>query len=69
MPTTNPDTECTILVRGTERYVFLWRAEYVGELYRQFGRFASRNSLAFTWCDAAALAQKIDEYLRTEAQR
>lgn len=65
---TQPHTECTVYVRGGERYVFLWRAEYAPELYRQFGRFASRGELSLTWSDAAVLTAKVAEYLRKEAK-
>jgi len=49
------------LVKGVERYVFLYSDEERGELLRTLGRFASNPDLSFTWYDAAVLSQRIRE--------
>jgi hypothetical protein len=47
------------LVKGEERYVFLYDDESRAETLRVLGRFASNPELSFTWYDAACLSQKI----------
>ena len=53
------------LVKGTERYVFLYDDANRAEALRTLGRYASNPDLSFTWYDAAVLSQKI----RQEAER
>ena len=47
------------LVKGEERYIFLYDDESRAEALRTLGRFASDSELSFTWYDAAVLSQKI----------
>lgn len=47
------------LVKGSERYVFLYTEANRAETLRTLGRFASNPELSFTWYDAAVLSQKI----------
>ena len=47
------------LVKGEERYVFLYDDASRAETLRTLGRFASNPELSFTWYDAAVLSQKI----------
>jgi len=61
-------TECTIVLRGRERYVFLWQREHVAELYRACGRFAANPELAFTWFDAARVIETVRRYLQEAAK-
>lgn len=49
------------LVKGMERYVFLYDDSSRAETLRVLGRFASNPKLSFTWYDAAVLSQKIRE--------
>lgn len=68
MTTTQPTSvNCTMLVRGAERYVFLWRRQDATELLRVFGSFAGDTELSFTWLDAARLSQRVQEELRKES--
>ena len=53
------------LVKGKERYVFLYDDESRAETLRTLGRYASNPELSFTWYDAAVLSQKI----RQESQK
>jgi len=53
------DINVLALVKGQERYVFLYDDDNRAETLRQLGRFASREDLSFTWYDAAVLSQKI----------
>ena len=47
------------LVKGSERYVFLYTESNRAETLRTLGRFASNPELSFSWYDAAVLSQKI----------
>lgn len=53
------DINVLALVKGEERYVFLYDDENRAEALRMLGRFASNPELSFTWYDAAVLSQKI----------
>lgn len=53
------DINVLALVKGTERYVFLYDDSSRAETLRVLGRFASNPELSFTWYDAAVLSQKI----------
>jgi len=53
------DINVLALVKGSERYVFLYDDESRAETLRVLGRFASNPELSFTWYDAAVLSQKI----------
>ena len=59
------DINVLALVKGTERYVFLYDDASRAETLRTLGRYASNPDLSFTWYDAAVLSQKI----RQESQR
>jgi len=63
----NDDINVLALVKGNERYVFLYDDKSIVETLRGLGRFASNPELSFTWYDAAVLSQKIrQEYEETE---
>lgn len=47
------------LVKGEERYVFLYTDQYRSQVLRTLGSFASNPELSFTWYDAAVLSQRI----------
>ena len=53
------DTNMLALVKGSERYVFLYTESNRAETLRTLGRFASNPELSFSWYDAAVLSQKI----------
>ncbi len=53
------DINVLALVKGAERYVFLYDDASRAETLRVLGRFASNPDLSFTWYDAAVLSQKI----------
>lgn len=59
------DINVLALVKGAERYVFLYDDSSRSETLRVLGRFASNPELSFTWYDAAVLSQKI----RQESQQ
>lgn len=47
------------LIKGEERYVFLYDDDSRAEALRTLGRYASNPELSFTWYDAAVLSQRI----------
>ncbi len=53
------DINVLALVKGSERYIFLYDDQNRAEALRTLGRFASNPELSFTWYDAAVLSQKI----------
>ena len=53
------DINVLALVKGEERYIFLYDDERKSEALRTLGRFASNPELSFSWYDAAVLSQKI----------
>lgn len=53
------DINVLALVKGEERYIFLYDDQSRAEALRTLGRFASDTDLSFTWYDAAVLSQKI----------
>jgi hypothetical protein len=59
------DINVLALVKGSERYVFLYDDSSRAETLRMLGRFASNPELSFTWYDAAVLSQRI----RQESQK
>jgi hypothetical protein len=52
------------LVKGNERYVFLFDDDNRTETLRQIGRYAANSELSFTWYDAAVMSQKIRQITR-----
>ncbi|MEZ6070762.1 MAG: hypothetical protein R3C10_10930 [Pirellulales bacterium] len=53
------DINVLALVKGEERYVFLYDDASRSETLRTLGRYASNAELSFTWYDAAVLSQKV----------
>ena len=60
----NQDINVLALVKGAERYVFLYDDSSRAETLRVLGRYASNPELSFTWYDAAVLSQKIRQESR-----
>ncbi len=53
------DINIVAIVKGDERYVFMFDDDTRAETLRTLGRFASNPELSFSWYDAAVLSQKI----------
>ena len=60
------DINVLALVKGRERYVFLYDDSSRAETLRVLGRYASNPELSFTWYDAAVLSQKIRQESRKQ---
>ena len=57
--TVTQDINVLALVKGEERYIFLYDDDRRAETLRTLGRFASDPDLSFSWYDAAVLSQKV----------
>jgi hypothetical protein len=53
------------LVKGEEKYIFLFDDSRRSETLRMLGRFAADPDLSFTWYDAAVLGQKVRQSIPT----
>ena len=49
------------MIKGNERYVFLFDDDNRTEVLRQCGRFAANPELTFSWYDAAVCSRRIRE--------
>jgi len=47
------------LVKGNERYIFMFDDANRVPVLRQLGNFAADEELSFTWVDAAKLAARV----------
>ena len=52
------DINVLALVKGQERYIFLYDDGHKSEALRTLGRFASNPELSFSWYDAAVLTER-----------
>jgi len=52
------------LVKGDERYIFLFKDDSRAEALRIIGRFAANPELSLTWYDAAVLSRKIRQTVK-----
>ena len=66
--TVSQDINVLALVKGEERYVFLYNESNRAETLRVLGRYASNPELSFTWYDAAVLSQKIRQESQQQAR-
>ena len=53
------DINVLALVKGNERYVFLFPDDRSSDVLRKLGEFADNPDLGFTWYDASVLSMKI----------
>lgn len=56
------------LVKGEERYVFLYSDENRVQTLRTLGRYAANPELSFSWYDAAVMSKKIREIATDEEE-
>ena len=66
--TVSDDINVLALVKGKERYIFLYNDGNRSKALRVLGRYASNKELSFTWYDAAVLSQKIRRQQEENAQ-
>ena len=58
------DINVVALVKGEERYLFLFNDGQKSETLRTLGKYASNPDLSFSWYDAAVLSQKVRNVTR-----
>lgn len=63
-----PATNVLALVKGDERYVFLFTDEQRKDVLPFLGKFAANPELSFSWYDAAVLSQRIREQAAKQAE-
>ncbi len=63
------DVNVVALVKGEERYLFLFNDEQKGETLRTLGKYASNPELSFSWYDAAVLSQKVRRAVRKKGEK
>ena len=63
------DVNVVALVKGEERYLFLFSDEQKGETLRTLGKYASNPELSFSWYDAAVLSQKVRRAVRKKGEK
>jgi hypothetical protein len=56
------------LVKGEERFIFLFDDENRDETLRQLARFAANPELDFSWYDAAMLSRKIRDAVPSDEE-
>ena len=47
------------LLKGEERYVFLYDDQSANQVLQTLGRYAADPELSFSWYDAAVLSQRV----------
>ncbi len=57
----NEEINVLAMIKGEERYVFLYNDANRIELLRTLGRYAADPQLSFTWYDAAVISKKVRE--------
>lgn len=57
----NPDINVLAMMKGEERYIFLYNDENRVEMLRTLGRYAADPQLSFSWYDAAVMSKKVRE--------
>ncbi len=60
------DINVLALVKGEERYIFLYNDENRVEMLRTLGRYAADPQLNFSWYDAAVMSKKVREIAYNE---
>lgn len=55
----NQDVNVLALVKGKERYVFMYNEKNRNEVLETFARYAADSKLSFSWYDAAVLTQRV----------
>jgi hypothetical protein len=63
------DINVLALVKGEERYIFLFDDAHRSDALRTLGRFASNPELSFSWYDAAVLSQRLRQSAEAAAEQ
>ncbi len=63
----NKGVNVIALVKGSERYIFLYDDESAPKMLQTLGKYAGDPDLSFSWYDAAVLSQKVRKLKRDRA--
>lgn len=55
------------LLKGDERYVFLYDDRSIEQVLQTIGRYAADPELSFSWYDAAVLSQRVRKLMANAA--
>jgi hypothetical protein len=55
------DINVLAMIKGEERYIFLYNDDNRIEMLRTLGRYAADPQLSFSWYDAAVMSKKVRE--------
>jgi len=55
----NKPINVTCLIRGEQKYIFLYDDSNVSQAIQMAGKWAADQDLAFSWYDAALVSQRI----------
>lgn len=59
MPAKTEEFNFLGLIKGQERYLFVFADEHRQDVLRTFGQFAANPELSFSWYDAAVLSRRV----------
>lgn len=57
------------LLKGEERYVFLFDDDSAEETMQMMGKYAADPEMSFTWYDAAMLSQKVRNLIAAACEK
>lgn len=57
----NQNINVLAMIKGEERYIFLYNDANRVEMLRTLGRYAADPELSFSWYDAAVMSKKVRE--------
>jgi hypothetical protein len=63
----NKGVNVIALVKGSERYIFLYDDESAPKMLQTLGKYAGDPELSFSWYDAAVLSQKVRKLKKDQA--
>lgn len=58
---TGEEINVLAMIKGEERYIFVYNDQNRVEMLRTLGRYAADPELSFTWFDAAVMSKKVRE--------
>ncbi len=61
------DINILAMMKGEERYIFLYNEANRTEMLRTMGRYAADPQLSFSWFDAALLSKKVRDIAYADA--
>ena len=63
---TSEEINVLAMIKGEERYIFIYNDENRIEMLRTLGRYAADPQLSFSWYDAAVMSKKVRDMAHQE---